>query len=154
MTTNAGIWIDHKHAFVVFLSESGEQIKHIESDTRKNESAHEIAPEDVRQRHFDQHLNVYYKEIIRCVKDAHSIFLCGPGEAKIEFQKQIKSKDLMSRIAKVESADKMTEPQLMAKIRRCFAPQEIELLRISSMANTNLGNLEMSRYTTLVRYAE
>jgi stalled ribosome rescue protein Dom34 len=120
MTNNVGIWIDHKQAIIVFVSDTGEQIKHITSDTRKNESAHEIASEAVRQRHFEHHLNAYYREVIGCIKEAHSIFVCGPGEAKLEFQKQIKSKTLIARIAGVETADKMTEPQLVAQVKQFF----------------------------------
>ena len=56
------------------------------------------------------------------LKGADDIYLFGPGEAKGEFAK-IAKKELGPEppIAKVEPADKMTENQLVAKVRAFYA---------------------------------
>ena len=40
--------------------------------------------------------------------------------SSVEFQKQIKNKELLGRIAAVERADKLTERQLAARVREFF----------------------------------
>jgi hypothetical protein len=47
--------------------------------------------------------------------------ILGPGEAKGEFNKRIKSKKLRGVTVELETADKMTDRQLAAKVREHFA---------------------------------
>ena len=47
----------------------------------------------------------------------------GPGEAKLELEKELnESKELRAKVVSVEAADKMTERQIAAKVRRYFFP--------------------------------
>lgn len=135
MTTNAGVWIDHREARIVFLTESGQEIKTINSDVEKRVRAaggsrsstpygpQDVAAGDIRDRRFEQHLNRYYKEVLKSLGEAEAIFIMGPGEAKGEFQKQIKNKEFRKRIDGVETADKMTDRQFVAKVKKHFAAQ-------------------------------
>ncbi len=66
------------------------------------------------------HLNRYYDEVISHLRDAASILLLGPGEAKGELEKRLASKGLGGRIVGVETADKMTAPQIVARVREHF----------------------------------
>ena len=77
---------------------------------------------DSRQREFTEHLNLYYDEVIGCIHDAESILLLGPGEAKDELRKRLEKRSLGDRVAAVETADKMTDPQVAAKVRHYFKP--------------------------------
>lgn len=132
MTTNAGVWIDHRQAIIVFLAASGQEVKHIESGVERHvrsaggshsssaNSAQSAPAEDVIDRKFTNHLNVYYKEVIEALKHATQILLMGPGEARTEFQKQIHSKEMQARIAASEKCDKMTDPQIAARVREFF----------------------------------
>jgi len=71
-------------------------------------------------------LNKYYQQVISALKDADSIFIMGPGEAKIEFQKAMKrKKSINARLLKVETADKMTKNQMVAHVRRFYQTQTI-----------------------------
>jgi hypothetical protein len=64
---------------------------------------------------------LYYQKIIRAIRDARKIMIFGPGEAKLEFEKELrKSKELAAKVVAVEAADKMTERQIAAKVRRYF----------------------------------
>ncbi len=132
MKKNVGVWIDHRKAVVVTLTETGEELTIIESGAEKhvhsasgsrgNNSAapQRVAPEDTLERKFTQHLNDYYTEVIECLSGAKSILIFGPGEAKLEFKKQIKNKDMQDKIAAVEAADKMTDPQAKKHVRDFF----------------------------------
>jgi hypothetical protein len=44
----------------------------------------------------------------------------GPGEAKLEFEKRLARENVKIPVVGVETADKMTEPQLAAKVRKYF----------------------------------
>jgi len=66
------------------------------------------------------HLNRYYDDVISHVRDVESILLLGPGEAKGELAKRLASKGLGGRIVGVETVDKMTAPQIAARVREHF----------------------------------
>jgi stalled ribosome rescue protein Dom34 len=75
---------------------------------------------DERRKH---HLRQYYQKIIRAIQDSRKVLIFGPGEAKLELEKEIrKSKELAEKLVGVEAADKMTERQVAAKVRRYFFP--------------------------------
>jgi hypothetical protein len=44
----------------------------------------------------------------------------GPGEAKGELKRRLASMKLADRVTAVETADKMTDPQIVAKVRTYF----------------------------------
>ena len=89
----AGLWIDPKQAVVVIITGGEEEIRRIESSVEKHVrysgSAHSKTPygpegeEDKRDRRFAGHLRRYYDEVISCIRDAESILIFGPGEAKV-----------------------------------------------------------------------
>jgi hypothetical protein len=66
-------------------------------------------------------LKIFYNDVIACVRDAEAILVVGPGEAKGEFTKILKSKKLRGRIDELETTDKMTDRQLAAKVDLHFA---------------------------------
>jgi hypothetical protein len=129
----AGVWIDHRQAIVVLISEAGKKIRKIASGVEKpvrssgtSSSKHKYTPndfvaEDTLERKLMSHLKNFYDEIIACVHDAGAILVVGPGEAKGEFIKRLKSKKLRGRIVELETSDKMTERQLSAKVGLHFA---------------------------------
>ena len=57
---------------------------------------------------------------IASIRDAQSILLFGPGEAKGELKKRLERIGLGERIVGVETVDKMTDRQIAAKVRRHF----------------------------------
>jgi hypothetical protein len=48
------------------------------------------------------------------------MLLFGPGEAKGEFKKRLERHRLGARVAAMESADKMSDRQVVAKVREYF----------------------------------
>lgn len=132
MKTSAGLWIDHREAVIVFISNEGEATKVIKSNVesqpsrtggaRSNESyeALQVPADDRQQNSFTAHLNNYYDKVAAAIRDAGSILIFGPGEAKTELKKRIKRSEPSENIVAVETADKMTERQIAAKVRECF----------------------------------
>lgn len=78
-------------------------------------------PQNSRQRALTGHLNTYYDAVIAYIRDAESILIIGPGAAKNELQKRLEENNLGAKVVGVETVDKMTDPQLLAKIRQHFA---------------------------------
>jgi hypothetical protein len=76
--------------------------------------------EDVRDRQFENHLNSYYDSVIACLREAESIQIFGPGEAKVELKTRLENEGLKGRIVEVETMDKMTDRQIAAKVRQHF----------------------------------
>jgi len=80
-----------------------------------------VPADDSRQRTFTAHLNIYYEAAIACLRDAESILIFGPGEAKGELKKRLEKSKLGGRIVGVETVDKMTDREIAAKVRQYFA---------------------------------
>src|SRR5512140_815838 len=122
MKTEFGLWIDHRKAVIVKIKDKEEEVKEITSHMEKhvrysNSEAEGGAGEDVRDRKFGNHLNDFYDKVIEVIRDADSIQIFGPGEAKGELEKRIKHEGLKGRILAIETVDKMTDRQIAAKVR-------------------------------------
>ena len=122
MKTTVGLWIDHRKAIIVFLSGEEEEVKQIKSDFEKpgSPSGSSVRADDLLQNEFTEHLNKYYDEVISSLRNAESILILGPGEAKGELKKRLERHPLKGREVAVKTADKMTENQLVAKVREYF----------------------------------
>jgi len=132
MKTKVGLWMDHRKAVIVVVSDKGEEIKLIVSKVEKqlrrsggsplkgSYEALQVPADDSHEREFTGHLNIYYDAIIACIRDAEAILIFGPGEAKGELEKRLASKELSGRIIGIETVDKMTDRQIAAKVRQAF----------------------------------
>ena len=128
MTKVIGLWIDHREAVIVTLAGEEEQVKRIgsgmEKHVRFSGGAEQGMDEDTRDRRFTNHLNQFFQEVIAVVRDAESILIFGPGEAKGELAKRLESENLTGRIVGVETVDKMTDRQIAARVREHFQPKK------------------------------
>jgi stalled ribosome rescue protein Dom34 len=127
-----GLWIDHRKAVIVTIVGEGKEIiltmkSHMEPHVRfagssrsKASQSLEATSEDMRDRRFADRLNTFYDEVISHIREAESILVFGPGEAKGELEKRLESKGLGRRIVGVETIDKMTDGQIAAKVRQRF----------------------------------
>ena len=122
MKKQVGVWIDHRKAVIVILKDEEEEIKKIKSNMEKHVrfTSEDGRGEDVRDRQFDNHLDSYYDEVIAYIRDADSIQIFGPGEAKGELEKRIEREGLKEHILAIETVDKMTDRQIAAKVRGRF----------------------------------
>src|SRR4029079_7548494 len=121
MNTHMGVWLDHRRATVVTLTDDGEElgliISHVEKQLRRSGDSplkgsfepRQVPADDSRQRAFTGHLNIYYDAIIASIRAAESILIFGPGEAKGELKERLEEHRLGGRIAAIETADKMSD---------------------------------------------
>jgi hypothetical protein len=132
MNTNVGIWIDHKQAIIVAVTGKELHIGQIASNTERQQRRsgdsqlkNSLKPrraiaDDIQLRSYTGHINRYYDSVIAYIGNAEAIMIFGPGEAKGELKKRLEKNGLGGRIAAVEAADKMTKPQIAAKVRKHF----------------------------------
>ncbi len=137
MKTNVGVWIDHRKAVVVVVTEEGEDIGLIiskveeqlrrsgDSPLKGSYDAHSVPADNSRQRALTQHLNIYYDAVITCIREAEAILIFGPGEAKNELEKRLEKSNLGGLIAGIETADKMTDKEIAAKVRKRFRDKKL-----------------------------
>ena len=135
MDHNVGLWIDHKQAYVISDKDGILEVipSHLEPPAHYSGGTqlggrmnHKADTEYRKSDRFKQQLKKYYQQVISTLKDANSIFIMGPGEAKIEFEKAIrKYKSLQKRILKVETTDKMTKNQMIAYVRNFYKNQAV-----------------------------
>ena len=122
MKKTVGLWIDHKKAVIVCLAGNDAEIKLVTSNIERQhrQSGVTTPADDVRQRGLTGRLNGFYDQVISCIRGAEEIFIVGPGEAKGELRKRLDQTYLGRRIVGVETCDKMTDPQTVAKVRKHF----------------------------------
>jgi hypothetical protein len=132
MKTTVGLWIDHRKAIVVAVTDKGEETALVISKAEKqlrrsgdsplkgSYESSQVPASDRRQRALTGHLNIYYDAVIASIGDAESILIFGPGDAKGELKKRLKRINLGGRIVGIETVDNMTDRQIAAKVRQYF----------------------------------
>lgn len=125
MKQRTGLWIDHKEAVIVTIGDGpnvDETTQRMLSGMEKHvhysgHSSEHGSAEDRLDRQYSVHLDKYYDDVIGQLRDAESILIFGPGEAKGEFKKRLVAKGSGERVVGVETTDKMTDGQIAAKVR-------------------------------------
>ena len=133
MKKYTGIWLDQEKAFVISKLNGEEDFFKVRSEvdgrvrvsggsrSKTPYGPQEAVSENTREERRKHQLRRYYQAIIKELNDSDEILIFGPGEAKLGLVREIKkSKALNSRIAGVETADKMTEAQMRAKVNSYF----------------------------------
>jgi hypothetical protein len=133
MTHKSGIWIDHRKAVIVTVLDGGEQIDTISSNIEKHAErtgdsplkgryeAQQVPADDKRQRALTGHMNTFYDTVIGKIASADAMFIFGPGEAKGELKRRLEHQKPGSRVSALETADKLTDRQISARVRQHFS---------------------------------
>jgi hypothetical protein len=136
-----GVWLDHHKAVIVSIgraeSEQEENpisITRIESGvmrrvrpsggSRSRKTPYgpqEAVAEGKIEKRYHQELRRYYRQIVEAVRYGDKFIILGPGEAKIELKKEAEAdKSVAEKLVGIETADKMTDRQIAAKVRKYF----------------------------------
>jgi hypothetical protein len=128
-----GIWIDHKKAVIVSVSADRVTAKTLESEVgphaRYSGRAGYPTPDGPQDGGGEKKIRGTLRPASRPVlrrghqsagqPDAFLIF--GPGEAKLQLKKRLsRSKALSERIVGIETTDKLTDPQIVAKVKEHY----------------------------------
>ncbi|TLU87422.1 MAG: hypothetical protein FDX21_00865 [Chlorobium sp.] len=133
MKKYTGLWIDHKEAILVSIEGDQTFVEHIASGAESHLKpsggwkaggtlvAQAVSHEHTADERRKHQYHAFYQNVIGRLHHSESIALFGPGEAKIELAKEIaRVSDLHSKVAVVEICDRLTENQLIAKVKALF----------------------------------
>jgi hypothetical protein len=132
MKNSAGVWVDHKNAKVAYLDDAKKTVSKysIEADeagktvaAKRAKAAYtpnDFVAEDRLERKQAALRKKLYDQVIADLQNIESVLIVGPGDAKLEFQKRLRSKKLRTIVVKTEATDKMTDRQLIAYVRTFF----------------------------------
>ncbi len=132
MTKQIGMWIDHRKAVIVTMMKGKQKLETINSNMEKHirptggsrsklpYGPQDVMKEDGRERKYQLHLKQWYEEVREKVKEADELIVFGPGEGKKEFCKHIEGTALAEHLRDVETVDKLTDGQIVAKVREHF----------------------------------
>jgi hypothetical protein len=124
MKHTVGIWIDHARAVIVSASEGGITTTTLESDVdphARYAGQQDGGGEKKYEERHRQRLDHYYDEVIGKLGRPEALLIFGPGEAKLELNERLRrAKTPVARTVEIETADKLTEPQIVAKVKQHF----------------------------------
>ena len=133
MNEKIGIWIDHKRAVIVSTSPDRVTTNTLESEVGPHDRYADRAvypttggPQDGRgekkyEERYGQHLDRYYDEVISQLGQPEAVLIFGPGEAKVQLKERLsRSKEMSERLVEIETADKLTDPQIVAKVKEHY----------------------------------
>lgn len=134
MMQQMGIWIDRKEAILVSLQDTKSTIERIASNAESHfrpsggwkasgtNVAQSISKEQTADERRKHQFHNFYQEVIERAGKADTLYILGPGEAKIELAKEFeKIKGRPERIAAVEACDSLTENQIVAQVKSFFS---------------------------------
>lgn len=139
MTQRVGIWLDHRHAIVVFLNGKEARIIRVESAARahthklggsRTSTAYgpqDAVAEDRLDHEFRMELGRFYEDIVHQLEKPDALYLFGPGPAKREFRNHLESSGLAALVKAVEGAQALTDPEVVARVKAFFRPGAVRI---------------------------
>jgi hypothetical protein len=132
MKQKAGMWIDHRKAVIVNIYDSKVEKLTLESTVEKQRGRingvrslepfedQMVMADDIQEKIFKDHIKKFYHLVCSKIRDAESLLIFGPGEAKIELRKFIENNFRSKKEIQIAAADRMTDPQITARVLRHF----------------------------------
>ena len=124
MSHDVGVWIDHKKAVIVSITAGEVTTRTLTSDVGAHprySGSQEGGGEKKYEERHNQDLDRYYDEVIGQLGKPDALLLFGPGEAKLQLKERLARSTVSSeRIVALESTDKLTDPQIVAKVKEHF----------------------------------
>lgn len=123
MSQDVGVWIDHKRAVIVSIAAGQVTTRTLESDVggHPRYSGFQSGGEKKYEERHNQDLDRYYDDVIGQLGKPDALLLFGPGEAKLQLKERLgHSRELPESVVAVESTDKLTDPQIVAKVKEHY----------------------------------
>lgn len=132
--TIAGVWIDLKKAVVVTLDGDDSHKKIIKSNIDNRErfdgekssagryGGQNIDDEKNKENRLNLEIKRFLKTMVDELKGHHQLVLFGPANMKIDLEKEFRQHhDLSHMIIDVQPADKMTDNQIVAWVKKYYS---------------------------------
>jgi hypothetical protein len=132
MKREVGLWIDHTKAIIVTVMGENDETRRVNSNIEKyvhfsgGSFANPlygictISEKSKQNLEINSFLCAYYEGVLSLIRYADSIWIFGPGEAKGELEQYIRQDRLNGQVVGIESTGKMTDRQIVAKVREHY----------------------------------
>jgi hypothetical protein len=124
MGQDVGVWIDHKKAIIVSIAAGDVTTRTLTSDVGAHPhylGSQESGGEKKYEERYNEDLDRYYDDVIGQLGKPDAVLLFGPGEAKLQLKARLgRSKGSPESVVAVESTDKLTDPQIVAKVKEHY----------------------------------
>ncbi len=124
MSHDVGVWIDHNKAVIVSIAAGHVTTSTLESDIRSHprfSGSQEGGGEKKYEERHGHELDRFHDDVIRQLGEPDALLLFGPGEAKLQLKERLGRSNALSKcIVAVESTDKLTDPQIVAKVKEHY----------------------------------
>jgi hypothetical protein len=124
MSQKVGIWIDHRRAIIVSTSAGHVTTRSLDSEVEAHPrypGKQKTGGEKQYEERHSQQLDRYYDDVIGQIGLPDALLIFGPGEAKVELKERLSgSKAFAARSVAIETADKLTDAQIVAKVKEHF----------------------------------
>lgn len=132
MGKNVGVWLDKEKAYVISVNGGNHKVEKVESNVEsrvryegetKSYSGRGGAffnPSKKRTKRAKHQINSYLSDVSGKLDSAQNVFIFGPASTKKELGKILSERKDKPAI-RMESADRMTENQMVAKVKRHFS---------------------------------
>lgn len=120
-TRQVAIWVDHHEAFLAkFRNDQLTREEEIDSSAGSHTHGGGWSQQRI-DAHRHEQLKHFYDEIIDHLGDVDEIMIVGPGQAKHELKIRIDHhKVLRGKLLALETSDKITEEQFIARAEEYF----------------------------------
>jgi hypothetical protein len=124
MSHDVGVWVDHKKAVIVSIAAGEVTTRTLTSDVGAHprySGSQEGGGEKKYEERHNQDLDRYYDDVIGQLGRPDALLLFGPGETKLQLKERLgRSKVPSESIVAVECTDKLTDPQIVAKVKEHY----------------------------------
>lgn len=116
---HAVVWLDHLRAVVIDFSIDKEHVHLVASDTEQRQVHRKSGEPGPGKATEDRE---FFDGIVAAIGDAREILVVGPGQAKLNFRKDLDRRypKVAALVVAVETVDHPTPEQLLAMARKYF----------------------------------
>jgi hypothetical protein len=134
MADRIAIWMDHDEAQIIeadgevqktaTIASGAESKRRATGGTHMSGKSFAKSPASGDGHYEGRRANAlqhYYAEVVKVIGDASDVLILGPGTAKDELSHRLG--DRSSRRVRVETSSRLTDGELLARVRKAFAPR-------------------------------
>lgn len=115
----AGVWLDNHQAMII--TQEDQQGEYSIHDKLKAKEAHSGGSEHTMNNAKQSDSLKYFKSVSNLLMKYDEILIFGPGKSQEQFQNHLQEDvQFKSKKISIDSAEQLTDPQMIAKVREFF----------------------------------